>query len=246
MKNNMLIEHAGRIQNCFFRLDITSEAEILDIFFAKSTGEDYQEFNDILNVPYIANREWIDSGLRLFLKGLPPKKIINKTRSLIEKIAVYFTNKYPNDIFYHYKQYSCGMQSKVNLFHFNQTIVLKYCEELREDFTKNYCKLVFSETGNCEKVYINCYEEGTLEYKNGFMEIHRWESEDESQSLSYLNKHYTQRLLDGIVTDVGTKTRILEIIRSSICAADIEAEDRSFFVNALDFLEKTVQEKTIE
>jgi len=246
MNNSILTESAGRVENCFFRLDNVSEPAILEIFFPKCMDEDYQELNVFLKEPYIKNREWFDSGLRLYLKGIPPKKVIKKTRSLIEKIAVYITNKYPDDIFYNYKQYSCGLRSKVILLHFNKTIVIKYCEELREDFTKNFCKVIFNEAGNCEKVYLNCYEEGILEYKKGLIEMHRWESEEEAQSLSYFNRHYTQRLLDGVVTEIDTKTRMIKIIRSSIDAAAIEAEDRSFFVKALDFLEKPVQEKTIE
>ena len=246
MNNSILAEYAGRVENCFFRLDTTSEPAILEIFFSKSTGEDHQELSVILKEPYIKNREWFDSGLRLFLKGIPPKKVIKKTRPLIEKIAVYFTNKYPDDVFYRYKQYPCAPMSNVFMLHFNQTIVLKYCEELRKDFTKNFCKVVFNETGDCKKVYINCYEAGTLEYKSGFLEMHRWESEDEAQSLSYFNRHYTQRLLDGVVEGTDIKTRMIELVRSSMSSASIETEDRSFFVKALDFLEKTVKEKNLE
>ena len=244
MNNSIVTEHTGRIKNCFFRLDNSSEPAILEVLFPKCMDEDYQELNVFLKEPYIKNKEWFDSGLRLYLKGIPPKKVIKKTRSLIENIAVYFTNKYPDEVFFNYKQYSCGQRSNVIVLHFNKTIVLKYCEELREDFTKNYYKVVYNEAGNYEKLYINCYEIGTLEYKNGFMEMHRWENEDEAQASSYFSRHYTQRLLDGVVEGVNIKMKIIDIIRSSISLAAIENEDRCFFDNALDYLEKAIQEKS--
>ena len=240
MKNGIF---SGRVQNCYVRLDTVSETAILEIFFPKSAGEDRRETRDILNIPCIVNMEWVDSGLRLFLKGLSPEKLNEAAESLMEKIAAYFTAKYPDDVFRCYREYSCGKKSKIIFLHFNTTIVLEFCEELREDFTKNFFKVVFNEAGNCEKIYINCYEAGTLEYKNGFLEMHRWENEDEAQSGSYLSRHYTQRLLDGVVEGTDMKTTMISIIRSSISKAAIKKEDSVFFVTALDFLGKIKQKK---
>jgi hypothetical protein len=228
---------SGRIGNCYVRLYTAAEPAVLEIFFPKSADEDRWGTRDILNEPYITKKEWIDSGMRLFL-DLPPGKAQKTAVPLAEKIAAYFTGKYPADVFRHYKHYTSGKMSKIILLHINQTIVLKYCEELRADFTKNFCKVIFNEAGNCEKVYINTYEAGTLEYKNGLLEMHRWENEDEAQAVSYLSKRYTQRLLNGVIEGMDIKARTIGIIRSSMSNAAIETEDRRLFENALDFLEK--------
>ena len=228
---------SGSARNCFVRLDTVPDTAALEIFFPKSTDEDRWKIRDILNEPYIIRKEWVDSGLRLMIKDIPPEKLWETTKPLIEKIAVYFIGKYPDDMFNRYKHYICGKLSRVILLHINQTVVLKYCEELRADFTRNYCKVIFSEQGNCEKVYINCYEEGTLEYKNGSIEMHRWENEDEAQSVSYLSRRYTQRLLDGVINEPDTKTKMIETIRSSMNSSTIENEDRVLFEKALLILE---------
>ena len=67
---------SGAVQNCYTRLNTIPETAQLEFFFPKNTDEDRFELKDILNEPYIIKKEWIDSGLRLYLKGLPAKKII--------------------------------------------------------------------------------------------------------------------------------------------------------------------------
>jgi len=240
LKNGVL---SGNIKNCFVWFNTAPDTAALEIFFPKSADEDRWDIRDILNEPYIARKEWIDSGLRLFLKDIPPKKLVKKTGPLIEKIVSHYSTKYPQDVFRRYKHYVCGKTSRVILLHINKTIVIKYCEELRADFTKNFIKVIFSETENCEKVYINTYELGTLEYKNGCIEMHRWENEDEAQSASYLSRRYTQRLLDGVIEEPDMKAKMIEIIKSSINQADIEAEDRRFFEKALAILDNCTIEK---
>ena len=228
---------SGSVRNCFIRLNTVPDTAALEIFFPKSADEDRWGIRDIINEPYIVKKEWVDSGLRLLLKNIPPKELWETTKPLIEKIVAYFSKKYPNDIFKRYKHYVCGKLSRVILLHINEIIVLKYCEELRADFTKNYCKALFTEQGNFEKIYINCYEAGTLEYRNGKTEMHRWENEDEAQSASYLSKRYTQRLLNGVINEPSTKAQMIKIIRSSMNSSSIEKEDRELFDKALLMLE---------
>ena len=227
----------GNIRNCFIRLDSADKTAALEIFFPKSTDEDRWGLRDFLNVPFITSREWIDSGLRLVIKGIAQKKLWETAKPVIEKIASYFGTKYPDDVFRRYKHYTCGKMSRIILLQINDIIVLKYCEELRADFTKNFCKVIFSEQGNLQKIFINCYEAGTLEYQNGAVEMHRWENEDEAQSSSYLSKHYTQRLLDGVIEGDDIKSKMIEIIKSSIREAAIEDEDRILFDKAFKHLE---------
>ena len=228
---------SGSINNCFVRLNTAPSTAALEIFFPKSADEDRWGVRDIINEPYIIKKEWVDSGLRLMIKDIPPKKLWETTKPLIEKVAAYFNEKYPDDVFKRYKHYICGKLSRVILLHINKTIVLKYCEELRADFTKNFYKTVFSEQGNCEKIYISCYELGTLEYKNGSIEMHRWENEDEAQAASYLSRRYTQRLLDGVINEPDARVKTIETIRLSMDTSNIESEDRELFDKALALLE---------
>ena len=229
---------SGNIQNCFIRLNTVPDVTALEIFFPKSADNDRWELRDILNEPYIVRKEWIDSGLRLLLKDIPPKKMLKKTEPLIKNIVSYFSAKYPLDTFKKYKHYVCGKMSRVVFLHINNTIVLKYCEELRADFTKNFIKVIFNDSGKCEKIYINTYELGTLEYKNGSVEMHRWENEDEAQSAGYLSRRYTLRLLDGVINGDDTKTGMIDLVKSSMDSSAIEEEDRVLFKKALDILEK--------
>jgi hypothetical protein len=225
---------SGKSKNCFVRFDSTSEPAVLDIYFPKTADEDRWELRDILNDKIVAKKEWIDSGLRIFLAKtlFSPLKDM---QSLIAKITTHFEQKYPGDAFLRFKSYSCGHLAQVVLIHINDNIVLKYNEELRTDFTKNFCKVIFSEaTKKCNKVYINTYEMGTLELKNGLIEMHRWENEDEAQAASYLSKRYTQRLLNGILDDPGARKVMLEIIRESMADKQIEKEDLDYFNAALD------------
>ena len=239
-KNGILYSN---VENCFVRLDTVPETAALEIFFPRNADEDRWKIRDILNEPCIIKKEWIDSGLRLFLKDVPKKTLLITAESIIKKTVSYFSNKYPHDVFKQYKNYSCGKLTRVILLHINQLIVLKYCEELRADFTKNYFKVILDESEHYEKIYISTYEAGTLEYKNGSFEMHRWENEDEAQSASYLSRRYTQRLLDGVIDEPDTKTKMIGLIKSSMDRATIETDDRRLFETALELLENCTREK---
>ena len=231
---------SGNIQNCFIRLNTVPDVTALEIFFPKNADNDRWELRDILNEPYIVRKEWIDSGLHLLLKDIPSQKLLKTTEPLIKKIVTHFSSKYPHDVFKRYKHYICGKLSRVILLHINDTIVLKYCEELRADFTKNFIKAVFNSSEECEKIYINTYELGTLEYKNGSIEMHRWENEDEAQSVGYLSRRYTTRLLDGVINGDDIKAGMIDLVKSSMDSSSIEEEDSVLFKKALDILEKQV------
>jgi hypothetical protein len=75
---------------------------------------------------------------------------------------------------------------------------------------------------------------GTLELKNGLIEMHRWENEDEVQAVSYLSRHYPQRILDGHLDDPEAKKIMVGIIRESMAANKIEKEDLIRFNAALE------------
>jgi len=88
---------------------------------------------------------------------------------------------------------------------------LEYKEMLKIDYTKNYFEIIFN---NCnrifEYIYLYNFEYGSLKYKNGKKETHKWETEDEAKKESYLNKHYPIICLNGLVNDKETENKIIE------------------------------------
>jgi hypothetical protein len=225
---------SGRVKNCFIRLDEKTDPPNVEIYFPERTDEDMWFLRDVLDGDDTRQNGWLDSGVRFsYEKKIPPEKVFEK----IEKIAQYFEEKYPHRAVRFYNRYLCGHLSEVTLIHVDENLVSKYCQELRRDFVKTYLKVIFDAGGKVAKIYINTYDYGTLEYKNGVLEMHRWENEDEAQSVSYLSRRYTLRIQDGIVNGDGAKQAIISIVRSSIEADTIAEPDRRRFDDALRFLE---------
>jgi hypothetical protein len=224
---------SGRVKNCFVRLDEKTEPPGVEIYFPERGDEDMWFLKEILSGDNARQIGWLDSGVRFSCeKKIPPEKIFSE----IEKITRHFEEKYPRRAVRFYNRYSCGHLSEVTSIHVDETLVFKYCQELRRDFVKNYLKVIFDAGKTITKVYINTYDCGTLEYKNGVLEMHRWENEDEAQSGSYLSRRYTLRIQDGAVNGDDAKQAIIGIVRSSIEADTIAEQDRKRFDQALDFL----------
>jgi hypothetical protein len=220
----------GRVKNCFIRLDERTEPPCAEIYFPERDDEDMWFLKEILSGDNTRQSVWLDSGVRFsYEKSFPPEKII-------EKITLHFKEKYPYRAVLFYNNYSCGHLSEVTSIQVDKNLVFKYCQELRRDFVKNYLKVIFDAGKTVTKVYINTYDCGTLEYKNGVLEMHRWENEDEAQSGSYLSRRYTLRIQDGAVNGDDAKQAMIGIVRSSIEADAILEQDRKRFNQALDFL----------
>jgi hypothetical protein len=224
---------SGRIKNCFVRVDEKADPSCVEIYFPQRDDQDMWFLKRILNGDDTRQNGWLDSGVSfLYDRGIPPKTIVEK----VEKIAQYFEEKYPHRAVRFYNRYICGNRAEVTRIHVDENLVSKYCQELRRDFVKNYLKAIFGSDGKIAKIYINTYDYGTLEYKNGALEMHRWENEDEAQSGSYLARRYTLRIQDGIVKGDDPKRIMIDIVRSSIESDTIAEEDRKRFDEALDFL----------
>jgi hypothetical protein len=174
---------------------------------------------------------------------------------MVDAITSYFAQKYPDEAFKLFKTYSCGRRSTIVQLYINENNVIKYCEELRRDFTKNFIKAIYhtpqadavsqnllqAETANQNqqkpaKVFINTYEFGTLEYKNGMLDMHRWENEDEAQSVSELSRRYTQRIMDGVIDDPGTKNAMVDALAASMQGKAIGTREQSLLEGALNFV----------
>jgi hypothetical protein len=234
------VPRSGRVKNCFVGLDEKTDPPAVEIYFPERDNEDMWFLKEILNGDIARQDGWLDSGVRFsYEKRIPPEKVFEK----IEEIARHFEEKYPRRAVRFYNRYSCGHRSEVTLIHVDESLVSKYCQELRRDFVKNYLKVIFDAGGKVTKVYINTYDYGTLEYKNGVLEMHRWENEDEAQSVSYLSRRYTLRIQDGAVNGDDAKQAMIGIVRSSIEADTIMEQDRKRFDQALDFLQTVVPYK---
>ncbi|MDR2143492.1 MAG: hypothetical protein LBP29_03885 [Treponema sp.] len=226
---------SGRIKNCFVRIGEKADPSSVEIYFPQRDDEDMWFLKRILNGDDTRQNGWLDSGVSFsYDRGIPAKTIIEK----IEKIARHFEEKYPQRAVRFYNRYFCGHLSEVTLIHVDENLVSKYCQELRRGFVRNYLKVIFDASGKVAKMYINTYDYGTLEYKNGVLEMHRWENEDEAQSGSYLSRRYTLRIQDGIVKGDDPKQTMIGMLRSSMESNTIAEEDQRRFDDALNFLEK--------
>ncbi|MCL2800469.1 MAG: hypothetical protein FWD28_01745 [Treponema sp.] len=84
----------------------------------------------------------------------------------------------------------------------NNILHLEYKELLTPDYTRNYLEIKYNES-NKEyiKIYIYNSEYGTIEIVNGKKEMHKWETEDEAKTGSYLNRNYPIIGLNGVSDD---------------------------------------------
>ncbi|GHV86628.1 hypothetical protein AGMMS50230_22360 [Spirochaetia bacterium] len=90
-------------------------------------------------------------------------------------------------------------------------IHLEYSEKLNSAYTKSYIEIIFDEDNKVfEKIYLYSSRYGIIEIINGQKEIHKWETEDEAQSGSYLKKHYPVILLNGNTEDIEIENNIIK------------------------------------
>jgi hypothetical protein len=232
---------SGAVKNCFIRLEDNSR--MVSIFCPRVDEEDYKIIKDIQGEAIIESWIWNDSGIRLIIKKTKffPVKSLS---GIIERLTGHFAKKYPHSFFKRFRSYPCGNLSTVVLIHINNDLVLKFCQELRSDFTKNFLKVVCSTGKNrYKKIFIHTYEFGTLELKKGIIEMHRWENEDEAQEISYLSRRYTQRILDGVLDDPGVKNAMITTVRKSLEECTIEPDHLTIFTGALDYLSFTFEQR---
>jgi hypothetical protein len=227
---------SGAVKNCFIRLE--DDPPVVSIFCPRVDEEDYRIIKDARDESVIENWVWNDSGIQFRIKetDFSPAKYLS---GIIEKITGHFAEKYPDNAFKKFQTYICGNLSTVILIHVNNDFVLKYCEELRRDFVKNFLKVVCNiGKDTFKKIFVNTYEFGTLELRDDSIEMRRWESEDEAQEVSYLSRHYTQRLSDGVMDDPEIKTAMTGVLRESLEGKTVEREHLEIFLGALKYLDK--------
>jgi|TergutMp193P3_1026864.scaffolds.fasta_scaffold05052_5 hypothetical protein len=121
----------------------------------------------------------------------------------------------------------------------NEDIYIEYKEYLKDDYAKNCMEIIYDEINNIfKKIYLYNCDYGTIEAKNSKKEIHIWESEDNAQSGSYLNKHYPVICLNGKVNDPEVEENIIRENLSYIDKLNIEKEKIEIINNAMNYLRR--------
>lgn len=114
---------------------------------------------------------------------------------------------------------------------------IEYKESLRSNFTKNYIEIEYDETRKqYVSIYLYNYAHGTISVTGGRKEVHRWESEDEAESVSYISRRYTTVILNGAPDDPETEGHIIQSISDYIDAAPIPPKDREIISGAFDYI----------
>ena len=112
---------------------------------------------------------------------------------------------------------------------------LEYKELLTQDYTRNYLEIIYNEDENkFIKVYFYNSEYGTIEIKNNKKEIHKWETEDEAKSGSYLKRNYPIIGLNGITTDKHLENKIIEENLKYIKKLNVKEKE-------MEIINKTIQ-----
>ena len=104
---------------------------------------------------------------------------------------------------------------------------------LREGFVKS--SVYFSsaeETGAVDEVALNHYKYGIIVIKDGYKDVHRWESEDEAQRGSYLSRRYTTILLNGVVDDKEFEESLFKAVFDELILSS--SDDRDMFIDILE------------
>jgi hypothetical protein len=226
--------YEGQFKNCYITILAGEDIE-LRVYAPCVSDKDNIEVYKLIAAFDVKSRKWIRGGLQMIFT----KKAYNQGAlyAAAEAVTAYFERQYPQRKLKDFKKYECGALTTIEVFFTDCEVILHYCEELRRDFTKNYvCTTVDSISKRYTEISISTYEHGTLELKHGALEMHRWEDEEEASAASYLNKRYTARFLDGIVTAPDAKLSILNAIAESIASKTIDDDDRALLKNALDFL----------
>jgi len=119
----------------------------------------------------------------------------------------------------------------------NNILHLEYKEELTPDYARNYLELFYDETKETfEKIYLYNSEYGTIEVVNSKKKMNKWETEDQAQSGSYLNKNYPIICLNGVTDDAQLENNIIEENLKYIKTLNINEKHGKIIENAIQYL----------
>jgi len=127
----------------------------------------------------------------------------------------------------------------------NENILhLEYKESLTPDYARNYLEIIYDETKEIyEKIYFYNSEYGTIQIVNNKKNIHKWETEDQAQKGSYLNRNYPIICLNGVADDIQLENNIIEENLKYIKKLNINEKDFKIIDNAIQYLRGITNEK---
>lgn len=93
---------------------------------------------------------------------------------------------------------------------------LVYISMLREDFVEKIFKITV-QNGLIIQLYFSSNSFGTAYWINerGLTDAHQWENEGEAQDVSFLSRHYTSLLQDGLIDNYHDINRIVDDVLSA-------------------------------
>ena len=108
---------------------------------------------------------------------------------------------------------------------------------LRDGFVKSSVSVTYDrETGAVTEVVLNHYKYGIIVIREGYKDVHRWESEDEAQKGSYLTRRYTTILLNGVVDDSAFEESLFTAVFDELVSSG--SDDRHLFIDILEQIGK--------
>ena len=117
---------------------------------------------------------------------------------------------------------------------------LEYKEMLRADYARNYIEIIFDKTNKTfDYIYLYNSRYGTIHFENGKKEIHKWETEDEAQTGSFLNKNYQIICLDGITFDKDIEIKIIEENSRYAKTLKLNDDEANIINSAIECLKNT-------
>ena len=229
--------YSGLADNCFVRIYKLNGNVFLEIYGPGLNQRDRERISLIMENPVVDKVSWLDYGVMVRLKNIILPGAVKSLRQIIGLTASYFSKSYPSEKILRKDVYSCGQLSEVDAFWTTRVLIIRYCEQLRPGFTKNYIRVNFdSGIKSFSEIYVNSYEYGTLELKQGLLEMHRWESDDEARSASFWNKSYPTRIADGTMNDPEMKRNIIKSVSDSLLTKNLSPDDLLLIRDAIEFL----------
>lgn len=116
-----------------------------------------------------------------------------------------------------------GTLKLVNIDADEDATKLVYASYLKKDFIERSIVLYIGADRRVKEMHFSSNSYGTAEWRNGhgIVDCHRWESEEHVQATSYLNRHYTAILQNGIMGNDYAEKRIIPDVLSAVAIPDL-------------------------
>ncbi|MBN2158413.1 MAG: hypothetical protein JW807_03385 [Spirochaetes bacterium] len=114
---------------------------------------------------------------------------------------------------------------------------IAFASFLKKDYVENSMVVYLEKNDIIGKIFFSSHVHGTVEWINGagLKNCHRWESEDQAKSPTYLTARYTSILSDGAVDANYARETIIPDVLDNLYDADI-AELVSDIVQVKEYL----------